>query len=87
MEKAHIENNVIEVINSHCPYKNEKLDADKDLRDNYGIDSIILVEVLVELESVMNINFDSNLLAYDNFSTINKITDYIYELQNHSGNE
>lgn len=72
-----IKEKVINVIKENCPYDTENFDITADLRDNYGIDSIAIVTVLVDLEEAFDITIDSQLLTYDSFSTIEKIIDYV----------
>lgn len=77
MQKKEIQSKVCEAVSKLCKFNNDNIQVDADLRDNYGIDSIVLVELLVELEDAFDMTFDSSSLSYDIFSTINSITDYI----------
>ncbi|HEX2927217.1 MAG TPA: acyl carrier protein [Ruminiclostridium sp.] len=77
MQKQEIENKVCEVVSKVAQFNNDDVKADNDLRENYGVDSIVLVELLVELEDIFGITFDSSSLTYDTFSTVNSITEYV----------
>ncbi len=77
MDKPTIEKKVCDLITPHCQFNEDKLSLDSDLRENYGIDSIVLVEILCELECVFSITIDDQLLTYDDFSTIRKISGFI----------
>lgn len=78
MQKQEIETKICESIKSISQFNSESIEMDKDLRENYGIDSIALVTLLVDLEGEFGIAFDSSLLSYDNFSTARAISEYIY---------
>ncbi len=82
MQKQEIESKVCEVVSRVAQFNNENVVADSDLRDNYGVDSIVLVELLVEIEDIFGITFDSSSLTYETFSTVNSITDYVYNILN-----
>ncbi len=78
MDKQNIASKIRELIKARCQFNQDKLDMDSDLRNNYGIDSIVLVEVLFEIETIFKVAVDDNLLTYDNFNTVQKICDYVY---------
>lgn len=48
-------------------------DADADLLIDNQVDSISFVELLVEIESVLNIVIPDQYLSMENFSTLNRI--------------
>lgn len=77
MDKKSIEEKVIKIIEANCQFNKEKVDLVSDLRDNYGIDSILIVNILVEIECEFDITIDSSLLSYEGFSTVGKIVDYV----------
>ncbi len=82
MQRQEIESKVCEVVSRVAQFNNENVVADSDLRDNYGVDSIVLVELLVEIEDIFGITFDSSSLTYETFSTVNSITDYVNNILN-----
>lgn len=82
MQKQEIENKVCEVVSRLCQFNNDNIQVDSDLRDNYGVDSIVLVELLVEIEDAFGITFDSSFLSYEAFSTVGSISDYVYQKLN-----
>ncbi len=82
MQKQEIESKVCEVVSRVAQFNNDNVVADSDLRDNYGVDSIVLVELLVEIEDIFGITFDSSSLTYETFSTVNSITDYVDNILN-----
>jgi acyl carrier protein len=78
MEKQMVEEKVCEIIKESCLFNADNISIDGDLRENHGIDSIGLVELLIKIECLFDITVDSNLLTYDNFSTAKAISDYVY---------
>jgi acyl carrier protein len=79
MQKQDVVSKVCELVSRLGQFNNDNVEVDSDLRDNYGIDSIVLVELLVEIEDALGITFDSSSLSYDTFSTVGSISDYVYE--------
>ncbi len=79
MQKQEIQSRICEVVGRLGQFNNDNVTLDKDLRDNYGVDSIVLVELLVEVEDIFGITFDSSLLTYDSFSTVGSISEYVCE--------
>ena len=77
VEKQAMEEKVCEIIKESCQYNADNISIEGDLRENHGIDSIALVELLVKIEIEFDIIVDSNLLTYDNFSTPKAISDYV----------
>jgi len=82
MQKHEIEQKVCEAVSRLGQYNNDNVELDSDLRDSYGVDSIVLVELLVEIEEVFGITFDSSSLTYETFSTVRSIADYVYNKLN-----
>lgn len=79
MDKQAIDEKLKAITKENCKFNSDRIQFDADLRDNYGIDSIVLVEMLVAIEAAFDITIDSNLLTYDCFSTVGKIADYLYQ--------
>lgn len=82
MDKKQIEEKISEIIKEHSQFNKDKISLEMDLRDNFGIDSITLVEMLVEIEGAFGIAIDSSLLTYDSFSTGNMISQYVFNTIN-----
>jgi acyl carrier protein len=77
MQTQEIQGLICEVVSRLGQFNNDNVQVDSDLRDNYGVDSIVLVELLVEIEDIFGITFDSSLLTYETFSTVGSISDYV----------
>ena len=48
--------------------------------EQLGFDSITYVEFIVELEKLLNINFEENVLSIDNFKNLKQLYEYISSL-------
>ncbi len=77
MIKKEIEEKVCELVRAFCIFEGDNVQLDGDLREDYGIDSIGLVELLVDIESKFDIVFDSSFLTSESFSTAGNLVDYI----------
>jgi dTMP kinase len=79
MCKKEIENRICAILKNYCQYNGDNIVVDKDLRENYGVDSLILVELLVDIEAGFGITFDNEMLTYEHFSTVAALADYVFE--------
>ncbi|MEW9700955.1 acyl carrier protein [Paenibacillus sp. SI8] len=80
MGKSEIEANVFSIIKQKVQFKDEEIVREGDLRNDYGVDSLMLVTMLMEIESEFNIVFDSANLTFEKFSTPGSISDSIYQI-------
>lgn len=85
MFKKEIESKICKILKGYCQYNSDSIAADKDLRENYGVDSLILVELLVDIEADFGITFDNEMLSYEHFSTVAALAEYV--LEKSSGNQ
>ena len=53
--------------------------------EQLGFDSITYVEFIVELEALLELDFDENILSIDNFENLNQLYDYILSLNDVRG--
>ena len=67
---------VQETINRHTI---NKLNYD-DVLLEYGIDSVSMIEIIIELEERFNIEFDPSALNYKLFKSIASISKYIFRI-------
>lgn len=77
MDKKEIVSKICELVQTYSQFEGDNVQLDGDLKEDYGIDSITLVELLVDIESQFDITFDSSFLTYESFSTAGSIADYI----------
>ena len=77
MNRDEIQTKVFSMISDYSPVKDAEPVMENDLREYYGIDSIVLVELLVNIETNFGITIESSDLSYEYFSTLKTIVDYI----------
>ncbi len=82
MTKSEIESKICELVQTYSQFDGDNVQLSGDLREDYGIDSIALVELLVDIESQFDVTFDSSFLTYESFSTAGSIADHINEKLN-----
>ena len=82
MENDNIKSKVIEMISNLFP--NSGIDSDVleyvDLIDDLGMDSMLFLSVVIELETAFDIIIPDDLLLMGNFSTIDKICSLVLQL-------
>lgn len=76
MEK-YIKENVNRIFKENCPFL--KPDFDEDNLIDLGINSLIFVKIVVNLESFFDFEFDDNDLNYEKFQNVEAICIYIKE--------
>lgn len=59
----------------------EKLDESINLSDDLGLNSILLVQLIVHLENEFNIAISEEVITKDNFVTIKNLIDLIIKMQ------
>ncbi len=59
-------------------FVNPKLDDDSDLWDSHVLDSLSIVELLLFLQEKLQLDVFSEEITQENFSTINRISQYFY---------
>jgi acyl carrier protein len=79
MRRDEIESKICDLVQTYSQFDGDNVQLDGDLREDYGIDSISLVELLVDIESQFDVTFDSSFLTYESFSTAGSIAEYISE--------
>lgn len=68
---------VKELVKAKAKKNVDKIECDKNLKEQYGIDSIGITELVFDIEDTFGIEFDSSALAFDNLATVKKISDYV----------
>lgn len=74
MEKSEIKDKLLEIIGEELPdVETDKVDTSASLADDYGVDSVSLIKMIVDAEAAFNVKFDDRELAlnkYDNFDDV-----------------
>jgi acyl carrier protein len=68
---------VVNIVKRHAVFNPDKVMEESRIRRDHGIDSIKMVELVVDLEDEFNIEVDSASLSFENFANIGIITDFI----------
>ena len=77
MEYEKIVEKVKELVEARAKDNVNTIACDKNLKEEYGIDSIGITELVFEIEDAFGIQFDNNALVFDNLATVQKISDYV----------
>ncbi|MCQ4638485.1 acyl carrier protein [Anaerovorax odorimutans] len=78
MQIEKIEDEIIKIlIKNKFIKKNEIVNKNADLFETYGINSILAVNLLVELEEVFKITLNDDDLLPDNYKSLNKLVSTI----------
>jgi acyl carrier protein len=56
-----------------------EIDDDKSLVDEYGVDSVAVLEIVVGLEEVYGLSFEDEDFSPEMFETVKSIADYVRE--------
>lgn len=79
MDMNEIKNKVIEVVGRNALHNPDRVHEQSNLKNDHGIDSLKIVNLLFDLEEEFGICVDQSSLVFENFSTVEKISQYIYE--------
>lgn len=77
VDRNEILERVINTVKRHAVFNQDKVMEESRIRRDHGIDSIKMVELVVDLEEEFNIEVDSASLSFENFANIGIITDFI----------
>lgn len=77
VDRNEILERVINIVKRHAVFNQDKVMEESRIRRDHGIDSIKMVELVVDLEEEFNIEVDSASLSFENFANIGIITDFI----------
>ena len=74
MEKNEIKEKLMGIIEEEIPeIELDKLDMQASLVDEYGVDSVSLIKMIVDVEKTFDVTFDDRELAlnkYENFDDV-----------------
>ena len=74
-----VKKTITDLVRKYARFNGDAVTTNADIRDTYGVDSLKIVELLSDVESLYDITIESSLLSYENFNTVQKIVDYIKE--------
>lgn len=74
MEKSEIKEKMLEIIEEELPeVVADDIDTGASFADEYGVDSVSLIKMIVDAETAFDVKFDDHELAlnkYDNFDDV-----------------
>lgn len=75
------EEKVKSLLQSQLELEGENIENDESLQENYGLDSMGFIQLVVALEQEFHIEFDDEVLMIQNFDTINKIVELVQRVK------
>ena len=80
MEKKEIEEKFLEIIEEELPeLEADKVDLEASFIDEYGVDSVSLIKVIVDAEQKFNVKFDDKELALNKYNNFEDVVEVIEE--------
>lgn len=80
MEKSEIKEKFLEIIEEEMPeLETDKVDLEASFTDEYGVDSVSLIKVIVDAEEKFNVKFDDKELALNKYNNFEDVVDLIEE--------
>lgn len=80
MEKKEIQEKLLEIIEEEMPdVDSDKIDMDASFTDEYGVDSVSLIKMIVDAEQTFNVKFDDKELALNKYESFEDVVDVIEE--------
>ena len=80
MEKSEIKEKLLEIIEEEMPeVEADKIDMEASFTDEYGVDSVSLIKVIVDAEQTFDVKFDDKELALNKYSNFEDVVDLIEE--------
>ncbi|MBQ8085745.1 MAG: acyl carrier protein [Lachnospiraceae bacterium] len=80
MEKKEIEQKMMEIIEEEMPEIDaDKIDLEASFTDEYGVDSVSLIKVIVDAEQKFNVKFDDRELALNKYNNFEDVVEVIEE--------
>ena len=78
MQKEAIKNKLMEVIDENLPnIDSEKVDVTADFVEEYDINSIQLIQLIVAAEEKFDVSFDDRELALNKYNSFDDVIDTI----------
>lgn len=78
MEKNEIKDKLLEIIGEELPdVEVDKVDTSASLADDYGVDSVSLIKMIVDAEAAFDVKFDDRELALNKYENFDDVIDTI----------
>lgn len=80
MEKNEIKEKLLEIVEDEMPdIEADKVDMEASFTDEYGVDSVSLIKVIVDAEKTFDVKFDDKELALNKYHSFEDVVDIIEE--------
>ncbi|MCR5702872.1 MAG: acyl carrier protein [Lachnospiraceae bacterium] len=80
MEKSEIKEKLLEIVEEEMPdVEADKVDMGASFTDEYGVDSVSLIKVIVDAEKTFDVKFDDKELALNKYHSFEDVADIIEE--------
>lgn len=80
MEKREIKDKLLEIIEDEMPdLETGSLDTSAAFVDEYGVDSVSLIKVIVDVEDAFAVKFDDRELALNKYENFDDVIEVIEE--------
>lgn len=80
MEKNEIKSKLLEIIGDEMPeVEVDKIVTEASFVDEYGVDSVSLIKVIVDAEKAFNVSFDDKELALNKYNSFDDVINVIEE--------
>ena len=79
MERDQAKEKLLTVINSTIFEQETEIDMDANICEEYGINSVLVIKLIVEIENAFSIEFTDYELDLTRYSNFNKMLDAIVE--------
>ncbi len=78
MEKTEIKDKLLEIVGEELPDVDAStIDTTASLTDDYGVDSVSLIKMIVDAEETFNVKFDDRELALNKYDSFDDVIDTI----------
>lgn len=77
MEKEKIKEKLAELIKEVMPEVDEDIKFNVDIEQEYGVNSISIIKLIIAIEKAFEVDFSDYELALDNYSTFDDVVNSI----------
>jgi acyl carrier protein len=78
MDKKETENKIRMIIEKNCQLRVNIHDIDPNVNlEDYGVNSLSFVKLIIDIESIFNINIEEEFFNTEKLGTIESIIDYV----------
>lgn len=78
MEKSEIKEKMLEIIEEELPeVLADNVDTSASFSDEYGVDSVSLIKMIVDAENTFDVKFDDHELALNKYENFDDVIDVI----------